>query len=42
LIDQLSLPLNDEIGMEIEPFRQLGERLISLDRGYRHFGFERR
>ena len=36
-LEKLTLPLRDLIGVDIELLRQLGQRLLPLDRGQGHF-----
>ena len=40
--EKLTLPLRDLVGVDIELLRQLGQRLLALDRGQRHFRLEAR
>ena len=40
--EQLSLPMRDLVRMDIELLRQLGQRLLALDRGQSHLRLERR
>ena len=40
--DKLTPPVRDLIGVDIELLRQLGQRLLALDRGQCHFCLEGR
>jgi hypothetical protein len=40
--EKLPLPLRDLVGVDIELLRQLGQRLLALDRAQSHFRLERR
>ena len=40
--EKLTLPLRDLIGVDIELLRQLGQRLLALDRRQCHFRLEAR
>ena len=40
--EKLTLPLRDLVGVDFELLRQLGQRLLALDRGQRHLRLEGR
>jgi hypothetical protein len=41
-LQQLGLPLRDLVRMDIEPFGQLHQRVVTLDGSQRHLGLEGR
>lgn len=42
MLVKLRLPGRNLIGVNIKLMRQLGQRLVAMQRRHRHFGFERR